>query len=92
MYIFRILIHLCLYPLGLYFVVTHNILFGTSISSTPFPDLDVCKVCLKKQDGLFHPMNILRVKALDAAFESAIDVGSWEDAKRLGEEVEPGYR
>lgn len=55
-------------------------------------DLDVCKVCLKKQTGLFHPMNILRVKALDTAFESAIDVGSWEDAKRLGEEVEPGYR
>lgn len=54
--------------------------------------LDVCKVCLKKQDGLFHPMNLLRVKALDTAFESAIDVGSWEDAKRLGEEVEPGYR
>ncbi|KAJ1520655.1 hypothetical protein ONE63_003760 [Megalurothrips usitatus] len=54
--------------------------------------LDVCKVCLKKQDGLFHPMNLLRIKALDAAFESAIDVGAWEDAKRFGEEVEPGYR
>lgn len=37
-------------------------------------------------------MNLLRVKALDAAFESAIDVGSWEDAKKLGEEVELGYR
>lgn len=37
-------------------------------------------------------MNLLRIKALDAAFESAIDVGSWEDAKKLGEDVEPGYR
>ncbi|XP_026276432.1 histone-lysine N-methyltransferase SMYD3 isoform X2 [Frankliniella occidentalis] len=54
--------------------------------------LDVCKVCLKKQDGLVHPMNLQRIKALDTAFESAIDVGSWEDAKKLGEEVEPGYR
>jgi len=54
--------------------------------------LDVCKLCLEKQADMFHPMNLLRVKTLDFAFESAVHMGSCAEALRLGIELEPGYR
>ncbi|GLG97705.1 Histone-lysine N-methyltransferase SMYD3 [Gryllus bimaculatus] len=55
-------------------------------------NLDVCKVCLKKQQGLFHPLNIYHVKMLDLAFESSIEMCQWEQACQFGAEVKQGYR
>ncbi|KDR23505.1 histone-lysine N-methyltransferase SMYD3 [Zootermopsis nevadensis] len=53
--------------------------------------LDVCKVCLKKQRGLFHSLDILHVKVLDLAFESSIQIGQWEQAVEFGQELIAGY-
>ncbi|KAL3280383.1 hypothetical protein HHI36_017870 [Cryptolaemus montrouzieri] len=46
--------------------------------------LDACQICLEKQKGLFHKFNIKYVKTLDLAFESSIDFGKFEDAKKFG--------
>ncbi|XP_066994320.2 histone-lysine N-methyltransferase SMYD3 [Anabrus simplex] len=54
--------------------------------------LDVCKLCLNKQQGLFHQCNLLHVKVLDMAFESSIELGLWEQAKEMGQELVQGYR
>lgn len=54
--------------------------------------LDVCKICLKKQQGLFHPLDLLHVKVLDLAFESSIEMGQWEQALEFGEELVLGYQ
>ncbi|PNF32480.1 Histone-lysine N-methyltransferase SMYD3 [Cryptotermes secundus] len=54
--------------------------------------LDVCKVCLKKQQGLFHNLDLLHVKVLDLAFESSIEMGQWEKAAEFGQELVPGYQ
>uniref|UniRef100_A0A1B6M851 MYND-type domain-containing protein n=2 Tax=Graphocephala atropunctata TaxID=36148 RepID=A0A1B6M851_9HEMI len=54
--------------------------------------LDVCKVCLEKQGDLFHPLNLHRVKVLDSAFESSVLLGQWQEARRFGHLLLPGYR
>ncbi|XP_015041837.1 histone-lysine N-methyltransferase SMYD3 isoform X1 [Drosophila pseudoobscura] len=54
--------------------------------------LDVCKVCLDKQAGLMHPLNVWHVKTLDAAFEAAIEVGKWEEALDYGQQLLPGFQ
>lgn len=53
---------------------------------------DVCTFCLKKTDGLFHPLNLQQVKLLDSAFESSIVANQWEDAKKYGSMAIPGYK
>ncbi|ALC49602.1 Bzd [Drosophila busckii] len=53
--------------------------------------LDMCKVCLKKQSGVLHSLNVWHVKTLDAAFEAAIDVGKWSDALDYGQRLLPGF-
>lgn len=55
-------------------------------------DLDVCKVMLLRQQGVLHPFNVWHVKTLDLAFESAINMGKWEDALEFGNELLPGFR
>jgi SET and MYND domain-containing protein len=55
-------------------------------------DLDVCKVCLKKQQGLFHHLDLLHVKVLDLAFESSIEMGQWIQAAEFGQELVAGYQ
>jgi hypothetical protein len=55
-------------------------------------DLDVCRIVLKKQSDLFHPLNLLRAKTLDAAFESAIELGQWEDAVVYGKILLPAFQ
>lgn len=52
----------------------------------------MCKVCLKKQQGLFHNLDLLHVKVLDLAFESSIEMGQWEEAAEFGQELVPGYQ
>ncbi|KAK9498342.1 hypothetical protein O3M35_002996 [Rhynocoris fuscipes] len=54
--------------------------------------LDACKVCLSKQKNIFHKDNILYVKTLDLAFEASIQLGMWEDALLMGDELAEGYR
>ncbi|KAK2707118.1 histone-lysine N-methyltransferase SMYD3-like isoform X2 [Artemia franciscana] len=54
--------------------------------------LDACRLCLIKQGGLFHSLNILRSKILDAAFESCIDLSLWDDAPIYGEELVISFR
>lgn len=55
-------------------------------------DLDVCKVLLKKQQDVLHPLNVWHIKTLDAAFEAAIDVGKWPEALEYGKKLLPGFR
>ncbi|XP_054272967.1 histone-lysine N-methyltransferase SMYD3 [Macrosteles quadrilineatus] len=57
-----------------------------------FSYLDVAKTCLEKQGEMFHPLNLQRVKVLDAAFESSISVNQWSDAREFGKLLLPGYR
>lgn len=54
--------------------------------------LDVCKICLKRQANLFHPLNLWHVKTLDMAFESAIDIGKWDEALTYGKQLIPGFK
>lgn len=54
--------------------------------------LDVCKLCLAKQKGFLHPLNVWHLKTLDAAFEAAIDVSKWAEALEFGKELVPGFR
>lgn len=60
--------------------------------NTKKADLDVCKICLKKQKDLFHPTNVWHIKTLDMAFESSIDIGKWEDAIDYGQQLLPEFR
>lgn len=55
-------------------------------------DLDICSVLIHKQTDVLHRMNIYRLKTLDLAFESAIDVGKWDEALRYGNDLIPGFR
>lgn len=57
-----------------------------------FLDLDVCKMCLEKQNGIFHPNNINHVKILDLAFESAIQIEQWKESLKYGILLINGYR
>ncbi|XP_054728813.1 histone-lysine N-methyltransferase SMYD3 [Anastrepha obliqua] len=54
--------------------------------------LDVCKLCLAKQKGFVHPLNVWHIKTLDAAFEAAIDVSKWAEALEFSKELVPGFR
>ncbi|XP_015512284.1 histone-lysine N-methyltransferase SMYD3 isoform X1 [Neodiprion lecontei] len=54
--------------------------------------LDVSKICLKKQEGVLHSLNLQHVRTLDAAFEAAVNLGTcWEDAEHYGTKLIPGY-
>nr|CAD7429956.1 unnamed protein product [Timema monikensis] len=54
--------------------------------------LDVCKVCLKKQSGIFHKQDMLRARVVDLAFESSIEMGQFPLAREYGEELVSSYR
>lgn len=54
--------------------------------------MDVCKICLKKLSGVLHPKNILYVKILDMAFDSAIQMNLWQDAINYGNQLLDGFR
>lgn len=51
----------------------------------------MCKVCLNKQEGILHKLNMYHVKILDLAFESSIDFQQFEQAKEYGIALEEGY-
>lgn len=47
---------------------------------------------MNKQRGVLHRFNVLFLKTLDMAFESAIDVAKWDQALEYGHELLPGFR
>ncbi|GAB0092961.1 histone-lysine N-methyltransferase SMYD3 [Sergentomyia squamirostris] len=55
-------------------------------------DLDVCKICLTKQKNVLHRLNLWHTKSLDLAFESAIEMGKWQDARSFGVNLIDGFR
>lgn len=54
-------------------------------------DLDVCKLLLKEQHNVVHPLNVWHLKTLESAFESAINIGKWDEAIEYGNELLPGF-
>ncbi|XP_055380486.1 histone-lysine N-methyltransferase SMYD3 isoform X2 [Condylostylus longicornis] len=54
--------------------------------------LDVCKICLDKQNNVLHQLNLWRIKTLDSAFESAIEFNKWADAIEFGSQLVPGFK
>jgi hypothetical protein len=47
---------------------------------------------IKRQDGVLHEENVLRIKSLDTAFEAAINCQHWEAACEFGKKLIPGLR
>lgn len=54
--------------------------------------LDVCQLCLKKQENVLHYYNVWYLKTLDQAFESAIEMEKWEDAIGYGLRLKDGFQ
>nr|XP_031844235.1 histone-lysine N-methyltransferase SMYD3 isoform X3 [Nomia melanderi] len=54
-------------------------------------DLDVSKVCLEKQEGVLHPLNIQHVQTLQSAFDSAISLQHWEEVESYAKRLINGY-
>lgn len=54
-------------------------------------DLDVSKICLKKQKDVMHKFNIQHVRTLEMAHIAAMNLKYWEDAEFYGKELMPGY-
>lgn len=54
-------------------------------------DLDVSKICLKKQKDILHSFNIQHVRTLETAFIAAVNLECWEDAELYSKELVPGY-
>ncbi|XP_076183551.1 SET and MYND domain containing, class 3 isoform X2 [Ptiloglossa arizonensis] len=53
--------------------------------------LDVSKMCLKKQEGTLHPLNVLHVQTLQSAFDSAVSLQHWEEAESYARRLINGY-
>ncbi|XP_059611388.1 histone-lysine N-methyltransferase SMYD3 isoform X2 [Phlebotomus argentipes] len=54
--------------------------------------LDVCSICLARQKNVLHSLNLWHTKTLDLAFESAIEMGKWQEARTFGQLLLPGFR
>ncbi|XP_065088448.1 histone-lysine N-methyltransferase SMYD3 isoform X2 [Ochlerotatus camptorhynchus] len=54
--------------------------------------MDVCQLCLKKQENILHYYNVYYLKTLDQAFESAINMAKWEDAIGYGLRLKDGFK
>ncbi|XP_066595162.1 histone-lysine N-methyltransferase SMYD3 isoform X2 [Prorops nasuta] len=53
--------------------------------------LDVSKICLKRQKGVLHSLNVKHVRTLESAFDAAINLSSWEEAEEYSKLLLPGY-
>jgi len=62
-----------------------------NISLLMIIDLDVSKICLKKQKGVMHKFNIQHIRTLEMAHIAAMNLEYWEDAEFYGKELLPGY-
>ncbi|XP_037781822.1 histone-lysine N-methyltransferase SMYD3-like [Penaeus monodon] len=56
------------------------------------PDIEMCVELLKRQDELFHPMNVWRVKTLDYTFNAAVFGGCWSLVYEFGAKNLEGMR
>jgi len=66
--------------------------FSTNEKLCYSTDLDVCKLCIAKQDNLFHDLCLIRSKIMDAAFDSAIQLQLWEAAIQYGIPLIQAYK
>ncbi|GJQ73890.1 putative MYND finger protein [Trypoxylus dichotomus] len=64
---------------------------NTQLEKEFITDLDVCKICLEKSQGILYKLNIQHVKLLDSSFECSIDLEQWNDAKNFGTQLLEGY-
>ncbi|XP_043795261.1 histone-lysine N-methyltransferase SMYD3 isoform X1 [Apis laboriosa] len=53
--------------------------------------LDVSTMCLKKQEGVLHPLNIQHVQTLQSAFDSSLTLQHWEEAESYAKRLINGY-
>ncbi|XP_055638073.1 histone-lysine N-methyltransferase SMYD3 [Toxorhynchites rutilus septentrionalis] len=54
--------------------------------------LDVCQLCLQKQQNILHYYNVWYLKTLDLTFESAINMDKWEEAIGYGLRLIEGFK
>ncbi|XP_062546577.1 histone-lysine N-methyltransferase SMYD3-like [Armigeres subalbatus] len=54
--------------------------------------LDICQLCLRKQENILHYYNAWYLKTLDHAFEGAISMEKWEDAINYGLRLKDGFK
>ncbi|XP_072935270.1 histone-lysine N-methyltransferase SMYD3 isoform X2 [Epargyreus clarus] len=55
-------------------------------------DVDVCKYCLEKQEGVLHPLNVMYAQTLDHAFDALIQLQLWEQACVYAEKLIPCFK
>ncbi|XP_050079046.1 histone-lysine N-methyltransferase SMYD3 [Anopheles maculipalpis] len=60
-----------------------------SVAST---DLDVSRLCLKKQEHVLHRYNVHHIKTLDNAMESALNMEKWREATGYALRLLDGFR
>ncbi|CAL7947993.1 unnamed protein product [Xylocopa violacea] len=53
--------------------------------------LDVSKVCLKRQEGILHSLNVQHVQTLQTAFDSSVILQHWEEAESYAKRLINGY-
>uniref|UniRef100_A0A182S8N9 SET domain-containing protein n=1 Tax=Anopheles maculatus TaxID=74869 RepID=A0A182S8N9_9DIPT len=55
-------------------------------------DLDVSRLCLKKQEHVLHRYNVHHIKTLDNAMESALNLEKWREATGYALRLLDGFR
>ncbi|GBP89440.1 Histone-lysine N-methyltransferase SMYD3 [Eumeta japonica] len=55
-------------------------------------NVDVCKYCLERQEGVLHPLNVMHAQTLDHAFDALIEVQLWEQACEYATQLIPCFR
>ena len=52
----------------------------------------MCILLERRQRGVLHEKNLYRLKLLDLAFETALNLGRYEDAVDFGKKLLPGLK
>lgn len=52
----------------------------------------MCILLERRQVGVLHARNLYRLKTLDTAFETAINLNRWEEAVDFGTKLLPGLQ
>ncbi|XP_053675028.1 histone-lysine N-methyltransferase SMYD3 [Anopheles nili] len=60
-----------------------------NVSST---DLDVSRLCLKKQENVLHRYNVYHIKTLENAMDSALELEKWSEATGYALRLLDGFR
>ncbi|KAI5632024.1 MYND finger domain-containing protein [Phthorimaea operculella] len=59
-------------------------------SSTAY--VDVCKYCLDRHEGVLHALNVMHAQTLDHAFDSLIQMQSWDRACACADKLVPCFK